>query len=218
MEDEIERIFGSINEPKVLFLFYRSVEEYLRNRKESSFNDFVKSKELNLPGLEKISPDIDKIKRENQREGRVDNRIVKDLLAPLREKIINLIKKTELFKGISGKNAGSLSGILNYDNLFSFSEDIAILLVFNGVSKNQVYDLLSIFKNPNIESAIQEDPVLIKPLFLINLASVKSLDKETLNLFYEIANKTKTTDDLMLLKHFIEAVYVYHSDYYGGKE
>jgi len=218
MEDGIERTFGSINEPNVLFLFYRNVEEYLRNRGASSFNEFVESKGVDLPGLEKISPDIDKIKRENQREGRVDNRVVKDLLAPLREKIINLIKKTELFKGISGKNAGSLSGILNYDNLFSFSEDIAILLVFNGVSKNQVYDLLSIFKNPNIESAIQEDPVLIKPLFLINLASVKSLDKETLNLFYEIANKTKTTDDLMLLKHFIEAVYVYHSGYYGGKE
>jgi len=218
MTVKIEELLEAITNPKVLFSYNINIEGYFKNKRDFSFSDFVRMSGADLPNLEKISSHLESIKRKNQREGRVDNRRVTELLSPLRKRIVNLIKKTELFKDISGKSLGTLSGILNYDNLFSFSEDIAILLVFNGVSKNQVYDLLSIFKNPNIESAIQKDTVLIKPLFVINLASVKSLDKETLDFFYGIANKIKTTEDFMLLKRFIEAVYVYHSSYYGGKE
>lgn len=217
MTVKIEELLEAITDQKILFSYNINIEGYFKDKRASSFSYFVRNSGADLPNIERVASQIESIKMENQREGHLDNKKVTELLSPLRKRIVNLIKNTELFKDISSKSLGALSSILNYDNLFSFSEDVAILLVLNGVSKNQFYDLLSIFKSPTIESAIQKDAVLIKPLFAINLASVKRLDKETLDFFYGIANKIKTTEDFVLLKRFIEAVYVYHSSYYGGK-
>ena len=212
MAERIEELFKTIKDPKVLFLYCRTIEEYFKDKNDGSFGDFVGKNGVELANIETVSSVLTKVKNENRAGGKrfVDSRKVRMLLTPTRNIIIDLIRN-KVFQ------TNNLSDILNYENLFSFAEDIAILLVLKEVSKSQIYDLLSIFKSPSINSAVRKDMDLIKPLFAINLASISKLDKETLNFFYGLAN-IKTDEDYKLLKRFIESVYVCHSSYYGGKE
>lgn len=213
MIERIEELFKTIKDPKVLFLYYRTIEGYFKGKNKNydiSFKDFVKERRITLANIEEMSSVLTKIKKEPS-----DYNMEKSLLEDLGNMIINLIRDSNLYKKVS--QANNPSDILNYENLFSFAEDIAILLVLKEVSKNQIYDLLSIFKSPSINLAVRKDMDLIKPLFAINLASINKLDKETLDFFYGLAN-IKTEEDYKLLKCFIESVYVFHSSYYGGKE